>query len=247
MWNEWERVFAFVGAILYLGASLHAKEKCPVEVKLLLSPATIQNVIESLRFEKEAAGRVYFFDTDDLALLKKGVIVRVRQGTDNDLTVKVRVPTDRPAQLGEHFPCETNITGAGEDTDYSVRRKYKRQQVQETGAEISRMLSPQQKRMLQATRVSIDWFRIKRIADIKLTKLETTVQSPLRKLALERWEWAAGDVLELSAKAEPDTGQSEYEELQRLVKMKNLLLSARQGSKTSMVLETLTQHTSPPE
>jgi len=251
MWNDSECVSAFVGAVLFLGVPLHGKEKCPVEVKLLLSPPTIQTVIESLRFEKETTGRVYFFDTDDLNLLKQGVIVRVRQGKDNDLTVKVRVPEDNKQldteQLREHFPCEINITGAGEDTDYSVRRKYKAQQLPETGPDISRLLSPPQKRMLQETRASIDWCRVKRIADIKLTKRESTSQSSFRKLTLESWEWALGNILELSAMAESDAGEPKYAELQQLVKMKNFPLSARQGSKTSVVLEALTQHTSPPE
>jgi hypothetical protein len=54
--------------------------------------------------------------------------VRVRQGTDNDLTVKVRVSDSLQvdtSRLREHFPCEIDRTGAGENTSYSVRRKYK--------------------------------------------------------------------------------------------------------------------------
>ena len=40
----------------------------------------------------------------------QGVIVRVRQGANNDLTVKVRLPKDDPkadsSRLYERFPCE---------------------------------------------------------------------------------------------------------------------------------------------
>jgi hypothetical protein len=110
------------------------------------------------------------------------------------------------------------------------------------GSDISSLLSPPQKRLLQEARVSIDWARVVRIANIKLTKWETTGQSPFRKLTLELWEWPAGNILELSTKVGPDAGQSKYAELQRLVNMKSLSLSARQGTKTSMVLETLTHH-----
>src|SRR5271167_971268 len=119
MKNDWKRALAFIGAVLFLGAALDAEEKCPVEVKLLLSPPTLQTVIASLSFEKETAGRVYFFDTDELDLLKQGVIVRVRQGADNDLTVKVRAPEGNKqidtSKLREHFPCEIDRTGAGEN------------------------------------------------------------------------------------------------------------------------------------
>jgi hypothetical protein len=145
-------------------------------------------VITSLSFEKETKTRVYFFDTDALELLKQGVIVRVRQGADNDLTVKVRVPAGsnqaNNSKLREHFPCEIDRTGAGEDTDYSVRCKYKAPQVAETGVDISSLLSPSQVRLLREARAAIDWARVRQIANIKSTKWETTAQSPFRKLAL---------------------------------------------------------------
>src|SRR5271167_535857 len=87
-----KRELALIGAILLLAPALHAEEKCSVEVKLLLSPPTTQTVIASLGFENETTGRVYLFDTDALDLSMQGVIVRVRQGAKNDLTVKVRLP-----------------------------------------------------------------------------------------------------------------------------------------------------------
>jgi len=244
MKNDRKRVFAFACALLFLSPALQAEETCPVEVKLLLSPPTIQTVIASLNFGKETVTQVYFFDTDALDLLKQGVIVRVRQGADNDLTVKMRVPEGNQqvdtTQLREHFPCEIDRTGAGEDTDYSVRCKYKAPQVPETGIDISRLLSSPQERLLREARVSIDWVRVMRIANIKSTKWETTAQSPFRKLALELWEWSAGSILEISTKVSPDSGAATYAELQRLLKMKGLSLSAEQGTKTRAVLETLT-------
>jgi hypothetical protein len=247
--NEWSRAFGFTCALLFLSCLLQAQENCPVEVKLLLSPPTIQTVIASLGFEKETATRVYFFDTDALDLLKQGVIVRVRQGADNDVTVKVRLSEDNKvdtSQLHEHFPCEIDLTGAGENTSYAIRRKYKTPQVPEKGKEIFSLLSPPQERLLRDARVSIDWDRVKRIANIESTKWETTTQPPFRKLALELWEWQAGNILEVSTKVGSEAGQTTYAELQRLVRMKSLLLSTSQGTKTRMVLETLTHPTSTP-
>jgi hypothetical protein len=250
MKNAWKRVFAPTCAVLLLSSALPAERRCPVEVKLLLSPTTIQTVIESLSFGKEITGRVYFYETDDLDLLKQGVIVRVRQGADNDLTVKVRVREGSQqvdtTQLRDHFPCEIDRTGAGDDTDYAVRRKYKALQAPETGSDIFSLLSPPQKRLLQEARVSIDWARVKRIVTIHATKWEALTQSPFRKLALELWESPAGNILELSAKTEPDSGQSNYAELQRLGNVKSLSLNASQGTKTSAVLESVTHHASPP-
>jgi hypothetical protein len=247
--NDWCRTLSVICALLFLRCLLQAQEKCPVEVKLLLSPPTIQTVITSLGFEKETKTRVYFFDTDTLDLLKQGVIVRVRQGADNDIAVKVRVPEDHKvetSQLQERFPCEIDRTGSGDNISYAVRRKYKTLQVPETGKEIVSMLSPPQQELLRDARASIDWARVKRIADIESTQWETTTQPPFRKLALELWEWRAGNILEVSTKVGPDAAQSAYAELQRLVRMKSLLLSTSQGTKTRIVLETITQHTSTP-
>jgi hypothetical protein len=244
--SHWKRTIAVLWAALCLGGLLHAQEKCSVEIKLLLSPPTIQTAITSLQFGKQTAGRVYFFDTDQLELLKQGIIIRVRQGTSNDLTLKVRVPEDdQPvdtSRFHEHFPCEINRTGAGEDTDYAVKCKYETQQVPETGVDIFRLLSPQQKKLLQEARVSIDWARVTKIANIKSTSWETTTQSPFHKLALELWESPAGNIVEISARVGPDEEQSRYAQLQQLLNRKNLPLSASQGSKTSTVLETLTSH-----
>jgi hypothetical protein len=247
MKRNWRRAFGFTCALLSLSCGLRAEEKCPVEVKLLLSSRSIQAVVASFGFEKETAGRVYFFDTEALDLLKQGVIVRVRQGAGNDLTVKVRLPQGAEpvdtTQLQERFPCEIDRTGAGENTSYSVRRRYKPLQVPEKGNDILSQLSPPQQKLIQNARISIAWSRVKRIANIKSTKWEAASQS-FPKLALELWEWQASNILEISAKAGPDEGQSAYSELQRLVNMKNLSLSARQGTKTRIVLETLTHSTS---
>src|SRR5271169_3599124 len=118
--SHWKWAFACAGAVLFLGCFLRAEEECPVEMKLLLSPASIQTVIASLGLEKETSARVYFFDTEELDLLRQGVIVRVRQGAANDLTVKVRAPEGNQqvdtSQLRGQFPCEIDRTGAGENT-----------------------------------------------------------------------------------------------------------------------------------
>src|SRR5256885_13829233 len=142
------RSFILMCAVWSLSSASNAASNCSAEIKILLSPATLQDVITSVGFESEATDRVYFFDTDGLDLLKQGVVIRARQGGNNDLTVKVRVPEgDKQAQaatLRGRFPCETNQTGAGSDTDYIVRRNYKGLQIPQTGGEIRSALKPPQ-------------------------------------------------------------------------------------------------------
>ena len=210
-------------------------------MKLLLSPAAIHDVIESLGSKNEKHGRVYFYDTDALDLLRQGVIVRIRQDANNDLTVKVRIPESsehtNAIGLREHFPCEIDRNGIGENTSYSVRRRYKVSQVALKGSDIAALLSSEQKKLLQIAGVSIDWSRVTRVANIESINWEATSQSHFRKLALELWKWPAGTILEVSAKVGPGEGPSHYEELQRLVKRKGLPLSASQVTKTRAVLE----------
>ena len=237
------RSLVLLGATLFLCPSLYGDGKCPVEVKLLLSPSTIQDAIDSLKFKKERGGRVYLFDTDTLDLMKQGVIVRVRQGTDNDLTVKVRIPEGstqmNAVQLDEHFPCEIDRNGSRENISYSVRRSYKVRQVAEQGSEIESLLSLEQKKLLQKVGATIDWTRVTRIANIDLTKWEATSQPRFRKLALELWKWPSGTILEVSAKVAPNIGQAAYVELQELMTQKGLALSASQTTKTKTALEAL--------
>jgi hypothetical protein len=220
---------------------VHAEERCPVEVKLLLPSSTARAVIASLGFGNETRTRVYLFDTDALDLLTQGVIIRVREGVKSDLTVKVRLPKEKQkienARSGEQFPCEVDRTRSEANTSYAVARKYEAIKVPENGKGIYNLLNASQIRLLHEAQVSIDWVRVIRIASINSTKWETTAQSPSGSLALELWEWSAGNVLELSAKVQSKAGTSKLADLERLLKMNNLSLSASQDTKTNMVLK----------
>jgi hypothetical protein len=236
------RVFELC-VLLCFGSALHSQERCNVEVKLLLSPTQTQAAVTSLNFEKEAAGRVYFFDTSTLDLLSQGLIVRLRQGASNDFTIKLRPPGDAkpfvPSNIGGGFDCEIDLIGGAASPSYTVQSKYTATHVPETGIEISNLLDAGQKKLLTEAQISVDWTRVKRIADIQATSWQTKAQPHFRKLTLELWEWPGGRVLELSTKVGPDAGPSTYAELQRLVKTKGVSLNATQRAKTGMVLETL--------
>jgi len=244
------RSFILICAAWSLSSASNAVDNCSAEIKILLSPATLQDVITSVGFQGETAGRVYFFDTDGLDLLKQGVVIRARQGGNTDLTVKVRVPeADKQApgaNLRGRFPCETNQTGAETDTDYTVRRNYKILQIPQTGSEIMSALKPPQTQLLREAGVSISWSEVRRVADISVMKWESMAQSPFPKLTLELWEWPGGKILELSAKVTPAAMTSKYAELRGLAERKGLSLSDSQGAKTSTVLRTLTHRTCPP-
>ena len=242
----WKRGFALIAALLFLGPAVAAQEKCPVEVKFLLSSAT-DSAIASLGFRHQAAGRVYFYDTESLELLAQGAMLRVRQGANNDLTVKVRRPegtkeTDS-SRLRGRFPCEIDRTPAGATVSYAVRRPFEVNNLPEFGSDVHGLLSASQNELLRAARISVDWARVTRIASISVTKWETPAGSPSGKSVLEAWEWPAGKLLEISAKAGYAAGDSRYAELEQLLRAKSLTLGPNQDSKTSVVLKSLAPRT----
>jgi hypothetical protein len=233
--------------LLFLASSLHAQDGCGVEVKLLLSPAETQTAVSALGFEKKATGRVYFFDTSTLDLQSQGAIVRLRQGVDRDLTVKLRPRSGRklpvPSPMGEGFKCEIDLNGGNASPSYSVLSKSAATRIPETGTDILALLNASQVDLLKKADISVDWTGVKRIADIQSTDWQTKAQPHFGKLTLELWEWSGGRVLELSTKVGPDAGPSMYKQLQRLANAKGLALNPTQQAKTAMVLEMLTKTT----
>ena len=230
-------------AVLLFCSGLQAQENCNVEVKLLLSPTESAAAVAALGARKETAGRVYFFDTEVLDLLSEGAIVRLRQGATSDLTVKLRPSNGKkfssPSAEPVGFKCEVDLTQEGATSSYSITKKLATGKLPQTGVDALRLLSPAQIKLFENAHVSVEWTRVKRVAEITSTSWQTQSQPHLDKLTLELWEWAGGKALELSAKAPANAGASTYIELRHLVKAKQLAMSPDQRVKTSIALEAI--------
>jgi hypothetical protein len=242
------RAFGLLASLLLL-SPVCAQEKCPVEVKLLLSSPEPQLAIAALGFKKKTESQIYFFDTQSLSLLNQGAIIRIRQGANNDVTVKLRSPKGDSAHdnalLRTRFPCEIDRTRARADTSYAVERQYQVAKVPDSGTEVHGLLNSSQRKLLADAGVSIDWDHVAKVASIRSTKWQTAAQSPHGKLALELWEWSTGKILELSSKAPSASAASKYTEVEELLKANGLSLNANQATKTTTVLESLANHSSP--
>ena len=234
----------FCSAVLLSCSGLHAQDNCNVEVKLLLLPAETQAAVAALGGMKETPRRIYFFDTDKLDLLSQGAIVRLRQGAKSDLTVKFRASTGKKLfaarEGGDDFKCEVDLTREGANSSYSITRQIASDELPQIGTDVSGLLSAAQIKLFEDAQVSVDWTRVKRIAEITSTDWQTRSRPHLGKLTLELWEWTGGKVLELSAKVSSDAGSSTYTELQRLVRTKQLAISLDQRVKNSIALEAIT-------
>jgi hypothetical protein len=224
--------------------SLHGQETCDEEVKLLLSPTQVQAVIPALQARGETHGRIYFYDTPGLALLAKGVILRLREGAEIDITTKLRPLSGEkfldPSGGRDRYKCEVDLNDGVENQSFSVQNRYVAARVPETGEEVYQLLSEGQKKLLEGSKVQIDWKRVERIAEIQSTSWTTRTQPPFGKLSLELWEWPSGRLLEVSTKVAPDAGQSTYVELRDVAIKKGLVLSANQRSKTAIALGEIT-------
>jgi hypothetical protein len=225
-----------------LWASLPTQEECNAEVKLLLPSNEILSAITSFNAKKGKPGRVYFFDTNALDLLSQGLIIRLRQGAQTDLTVKLRRPTgNRSVDIGDgegRSKCEMDVIGGTPVRSYSIQTDFTAA-LPERGNQLYASLSRTQKRFLEEARVSIDWNQVKRIADIQSTSWTIKGQKSFTKLNLELWEWPTGEILELSTKVGADEGTALYTQLRQLAVTKGLQPSSSQTSKTTLALENI--------
>lgn len=227
--------------MLFVCVYCEAQERCSAEVKLLLSPKEIPGTVATLKAQKESSGEVYFFDTEKRELLSQGVIIRLRRGSAHDLTVKLRPLQEKSFEYSttgkKDFKCEVDITATETNISYSIRNSFTDSQVPETGNDIYRAFTDRQRKLLGAARLTIDWTRVKRVADIEETDWQIKLKSRSRKLTLERWDWPGGQILELSTRPGNESGSVAYAELRQLALDRGLKLSPDQRSKTRMVLE----------
>jgi hypothetical protein len=117
-----------------------------------------------------------------------------------------------------------------------VQKGYVDAKVPDTGLGVVQLLSAGQKKLLEDSKVAIDWSRVRRVADIRSTSWKTAAKPDLSKLSVELWEWPGGSVLEVSTKVAPAAGQSTYSGLELLAKRQGLAVSRDQRSKTAIAL-----------
>jgi len=235
------------GALVLLGSFAYGAEACGVEVKLLIAPSDQTRALQTLGFEKKQKGRVYFYDTPDLHLLKQGLILRVRQGDeDNDLTVKMRPPADNqviadPSHGQEDFKCESDLNAGVVKPSYSIKASFTRK-APEDGKDFAEHLSLGQRELIRLAKVDVEWKRVRKLTDIQSVAWQRKKADGMPKLSLERWEWPQDRVvLELSTKVDAGDELSMEKRLRQLALDKDLLVGCDSKPKTRMALESLTK------
>ena len=192
--------------------------------------------------------QVYFFDTPDLALNQRGLVVRARrvQAKGDDTVVKLRpvVPDELPAELrsSPSFGVEVDAMPGGFVCSGSMKRTLKNPNVRETasGRRPIRKLYSKEQRALYASHApeGLELDDLSVLGPIFVLKLRFSPEGFARKLVAELWLYPDNSmVLELSTKCLPSEAFQVAAEARAFLTERGIDLSGEQQTKTKAALE----------
>ena len=192
--------------------------------------------------------QVYFFDTPDLALNKKGLVVRarrVRQKGD-DTVVKLRpvVPSELPKQFRKSpsFGVEVDAMPGGFVCSGSMKRALATPDVRDAvhgNRPVRKLFSKDQRALYEAyapAGIEIDDLAI--LGPIFVLKLKWMPKGFGRKLVAEAWLYPDNTMLlELSTKCSPTNAFQVAAETRAFLTERGVDLTSEQETKTKRALE----------
>jgi hypothetical protein len=192
--------------------------------------------------------QVYFFDTPELTLNKKGVVVRARrvQGKGDDTVVKLRpvVPNELPAELrrSPNFGVEVDAMPGGFVCSGSMKRALKTADVRDAvlGNRPVRKLYSKEQRALYAAHApeGLELDDLSILGPISVLKLKFAPEGLDRKLVAELWLYPDNTmILELSTKCAPSEVFQVAAETRAFLTQRGIDLTGEQETKTKKALE----------
>jgi hypothetical protein len=192
--------------------------------------------------------QVYFFDTPDLALNKRGLVVRARrvQKKGDDSVIKLRpvVPTELPDDLraSENFFVEVDAMPGGFVCSGSMKRALGLNVVRPTvlgDRPLRKLFSKEQRKLYEAHApegVALDDLAI--LGPIFVLKLRWVPEELARKVVAELWFYPDNSmILELSTKCAPNEAFQVAAEARVYLAKHGVEPSAEQETKTKKALE----------
>jgi hypothetical protein len=222
-----------------------------VELKLTVGAGAQRSAMAALGMDPVEAQirQVFFFDTPDLDLYKKGVVVRARrvQGKGDDTVVKLRpvVPDQLPRKLRETegfgvevdampggFVCSGSLKGVppeGEDVRTTVLE----------GRPLRKLYSkPQRALFKKHAPEGLELDELAVLGPIFVLKLKFTPPESKRKLVAEVWLYPdESRILELSTKCLPSEAFETVAETRAYLAGKGVDTTAEQETKTRRALD----------
>ncbi len=227
-----------------------------VELKLTVPETAHRSAIEALELDPlDAQIRlVSFFDTPDLQLNKRGLVVRARrvQGREDDSVVKLRpvVPADLPEHLRASpgmvveldampggFVCSASMK-ARLDSDTEVKKVTR-------GKRSPRKLFSKAQRAFyeQHAPEGLGIDDLTQLGPIFVLKARSFPRNFDQKMVTELWLYPDGSrILELSTKCPPDEMFQVAAEARAYFTELGIDLSGQQQTKTKSALEQFTRH-----
>jgi hypothetical protein len=227
-----------------------ARDADSVELKLTVPDSERRSTVTALGMDPLEAQirQVYFFDTPDLALNQRGVVVRARriQQRGDDSVVKLRpvVPADLPAHLrgSPDLVVEVDAMPGGYVCSASLKGTPKTGTVRAVAAgdrPIRKLFSKQQRAFYAdhaPEGVGLDDLQI--LGPITLLKLKFSPGEYGRRLVAELWFYPDGSrILELSTKCMPGEGVQVAAETRAFLADLGVDLFGEQHTKTKTALE----------
>jgi hypothetical protein len=230
------------------------KDADSVELKLTVPELSQRSVVRALRLDPLDAQirQVFFFDTPDLALNRKGVVVRARriQGKGSDSVVKLR-PVD-PDKLPEGlrgtpgFGVEVDAMPGGFVCSGSFKGKLSPTAVLDAvggKTRLRKLFSKEQRAFFEAHApdgVALDDLVV--LGPIFVLKLAFTPEEFARRMVAELWLYPDGSrILELSTKCKPAEAFQVATEARAFLTSQGVDLGGEQPTKTKTALEFFSQ------
>jgi hypothetical protein len=192
--------------------------------------------------------QVFFFDTADLTLYERGVVVRGRrvQKRGDDTVVKLRpvVPSELPAKLrrSRNFGVEVDAMPGGFVCSGSMKRALAKPRVRDAvlgTRPVSKLFSKEQRSLYAAHApdgLELDDLSI--LGPISVLKLKFSPEGYARKLVAELWLYPDNSmILELSTKCASGEAFQVAAETRAFLTERGVDLTEEQETKTKKALE----------
>jgi hypothetical protein len=225
-----------------------------VELKLTVPESDHRSTVTALGMDPLDAQirQVFFFDTPDLRLYARGVVVRARrvQQKGDDSVVKLRpvVPSELPAELRKspNFGVEVDATPGAFVCSGSMKASLGTKHVRTamSGARPIRKLFTKEQRAFYARHapegIGLDDLTI--LGPIFVLKLRFSPKGFNRRLVAELWNYPDySRILELSTKAAPAEAFQVAAEARAFLAERGVDLGGNQETKTRTALEFFSQ------
>jgi hypothetical protein len=221
-----------------------------VELKLTVPDANRRSTVAALELDPLGAQirQVVFFDTPDLALYQRGVVVRARrvQRKGDDSVIKLRpvMPEQLSAGLRKSpgFGVEVDAMPGGFVCSASFKAALDRARVRDTvagGGSVRKLFTKKQRAFYvehAPERLELD--ALSALGPINVLKLKFSPTGYPRRMVAELWLYPDGShILELSTKCRPDEVFQVAAETKGFLGGRGVNLTAEQQTKTRTALE----------